>query len=275
MSHPEDRISRKRINRDLRSPFLILAAICCLGAASFAVPGVGQLFNLEATDTFLLYLSLDYIDGSAQLSWLFVKRLVNVLALIVPLLTAVGLLITIIATFCRREGCFPAWGVKYFSGLTRVVRVILYIVSILLALLFVARAVFYMVVNGAQIGGFLFIFAMLLPELIFAAVVTIILYLTVRAVKSAELTADNIRLNALSGKCESYGLKSGTVWLVTMMGMAAIVLLVINREEQAAVVCYALAALGDFLLAVWLLWYRRKNGQRALSKFRSNKDIFA
>jgi hypothetical protein len=165
--------------------------------------------------------------------------------------------------------------VKYFSGLTKVVRVILCVVSVLLAVLFVIRLIVYLVVNGAQIGGVLFIFAMLLPELVFAAVVAIILYLAIRAVKSAELTADNVRLNALSGKCESYGLKSGTVWLTVMMGVAAIVLLVINRGNQAAAVCFALAALGDFLLAVWLIWYRKKNGQRALSKFRTEKDIFA
>ena len=275
MNHPEKQISRERINHDLRSPFLILAAISCLGAAVFAIPGIRQLFNLETTNEFLLHLSLDYIDSSAQLSWLFVRWLMNVLALIVPLLTAVGLLITISASFCRREGGFPAWGVKYFSGLTRVVRVILYVVSVFLALLFVGRAVFYIVVNGAQIGGFLFIFAMLLPELVFAAVAAIILYLTLRAVKSAELTADNIRLNALSGKCESYGLKSGTVWLTAMMGVAAVVFLLINRGEHAAVMCYALAALGDFLISAWLVWYRKQNGKRALSKFRTEKDIFA
>lgn len=275
MNCPENRISRERINRDLRSPLLILAAMLFLGAAVFAVPGVGQLLDPEATGQFLLYLSLDYIDEGAQLSWLIVKCLVNGLALLVPMLTAVGLVVTIVASFCRKENSFPSWGVNYFSGLTKVVRVILNVVSVLLALLFVIRAMFYIVVNGSKIGGFLFIFAMLLPELVFAAVVTIILYLTIRAVKSAELTADNIRLNALSGKCESYGLKSGTVWLVAMMGVAAIALLVINREEQAAAVCFALTVLGDFLLAAWLVWYRKKNGQRALLKFRTGKDIFA
>ncbi len=275
MGHPEEWVSREQINRDLRSPLLVLAAVFCLGSAVFAVPGVWQLFDMDTTNEFLLYLSLDYIDGRAQQSWLFVKRMVNILALIVPLLTAVGLLISISASVCRREGRFPAWGVKYFSGLTRVVRVILCVVSVLLALLFAFRVAFYSIVNGVQIGGVLFIFAMLLPELVFAAVVAIILYLTIRAMKSAELTADNVRLNALSGKCESYGLKAGTVWLVAMMGVAAVVLLVIQRMEQAAVVCFALAALGDFLLAGWLLWYRRKNGQRALLKFRTNRDIFA
>ena len=58
MNHPEKQISRERINHDLRSPFLILAAISCLGAAVFAIPGIRQLFNLETTNEFLLHLSL-------------------------------------------------------------------------------------------------------------------------------------------------------------------------------------------------------------------------
>lgn len=275
MEHSAERISRERINRDFRSPLLILAVICSLGAVVFAVPGVLRVFDTDVTNRFLLGLHLDYIDSGAQRSWLFAKRLVSVLALVVPLLTSVGLLLTVCASFCRKSGSFPAWGLKYFSGLTRAVRIVLHVVSVLLALWFVIRAVVYLVVNGSQIGGVLFIYAMLLPELVFAAVVAIILYLTIRAVKSAELTADNVRLNALSGKCESYGLKSGTVWLAAMMGIAAIVLLVINRKEQAAVACFGMAALGDLLLAVWLIWYRGEIGQRALSKFRTKKDIFA
>ena len=275
MSNPESRASREQINRDLRSPFLILAAIFFLAAVGFAVPGILTLLDPDITYEFLLGLSLDYIDSSAQLSWLFVRCLVSSLAFMVPLLIAVGLVITISGTFCGKGSSFPACGVKYFSGLSRVVRVILYVVSVLLALLFVIRVVRYLVVNGAQIGGVVFIFAMLLPERIFAAVVAIILYLTIRAVKSAELTADNVRLNVLSGKSESYGLKSGTVWLVVIMGIAAIALMMIHREEQAAVVCFALSALGDFLLAAWLIWYRKKNGQRALAKFRTGKEFFS
>ncbi len=269
--------SREMINRDIRSPFLILSAVFCLAAVVCAVPGITLLFDQEASELYQIFLGLDYIDSSAQQSWLFVRGLVKVLALIVPLLIGIGLWLLIVATFVRRAGKLPMWGLTYFAGGAKVFRIVVYVVGVFLAGLFIFRALRYIIVNGAEIGGVLFIFAMLLPECVFLAVVAIIFVLTMRCLKSVISTLDTIRLNVLTGENESYGLTPGAVWFIAMVGVAAIVLCIIS-EEMIAMIGFGLSALADLLLAAWLQQYRRKIGRRALEKFRQNRkgpqDIF-
>lgn len=264
-------VSREIVNRDFRSPFLFLGAFCCFAAVVCAMPGIGILFDKEAAELYQIFLSLDYIDTSAQQSWLFVRGLVNVLALVVPLLIGIGLCLLIAATFAQRTKKLPMWGLGYFSVSAKIFQIIVCVVGIFLAVLFVFRALRYLIVNGAQIGGVLFIFAMLLPECVFLAVVTIIFVLTLRGMKSVINTLDTLRLNALTGRNESYGLTSGAVWLIAMVGVAAVVLGVIS-EELSGKLCFGFAALADFLLAVWLVCYRKKNGKRALEQFRQEKS---
>lgn len=260
--------SRSMINRDFRAPCLVFAAVLCVAAVIFARPGIAALFDRDAAELYRALLSLDYIDDSAQKSWMFVRGLIRVLALVVPLLTGVGLWLLLIATFVRPSGKFPVWGLEYFSRSARIVRVIVYAVGILLGVLFLARATAYIVINGAQIGGILFIFAMLLPECVFLAVVVILFVLVLRGIRSAIDTADTILLNVLTGKNESYGLTVGAVWLIAMMGIAAAVLCV-SSEDIYAALCFGCAGLADFLLAIWLICYRRENGRKALERFRS------
>ena len=273
----EKHISRGIVNRDFRSPFLFLSAVLCIAASICSIPGIGILFDKEAAELYQIFLSLDYIDTSAQQSWLFVRGLINVLALAVPLLIGIGLCLLIAATFAHPAKKLPMWGLGYFSVSAKLFRIVVYVVGILLAVLFVFRALRYMIVNGAQIGGVLFIFAMLLPECVFLAVVAIIFVLTLRCMKSVINTLDTLRLNALTGGHESYGLTSGAVWLIAMIGVSAVVLGIIS-EDRSGRLCFGFAALADFLLAVWLVCYRKKNGKRALAQFRKDRsgsgDIF-
>ena len=265
-------LSREILNRDIRSPLFVLSAVFSVAAVFLAIPGIILLFDQEAAELYQVFLGLDYIDESAQQSWLFVRNLINMLALLVPLLMAVGLWISIAATYCQQDSAMPMWGFNYFSFAARAARVVVCITGILLAALFVFRAVRYIVINAAQIGGLLFIFAMLLPECVFAAVVAIIIVLTFRCLGSAIHTVDNIQLNFLTGKSESYGLTIGAVWLLAMMGVAAVVLCAISEGGVAARLCFGFAAAADFLLAAWLQWYRKKNGKRALARFRLEKE---
>lgn len=260
--------SRSMINRDFRAPCLVFAAVLCVAAVIFALPGIVALFDRDAAELYRVLLSLDYIDDSAQNSWMFVRGLIRVLALVVPFLTGVGLWLLLIATFVRPSGKFPVWGLEYFSRGARIARAIIYAAGILLGVLFLIRATVYIMINGAQIGGILFIFAMLLPECILLAVVVIIFVLVLRGVRSAIGTADTILLNVLTERNESYGLTVGAVWLIALMGIAATVLCV-SSEDIYAALCFGCAGLADFLLAIWLICYRRKNGRRALDRLRS------
>lgn len=256
------------INRDFRAPCLAFAAVLCVAAVIFALPGIVALFDRNAAELYRVLLSLDYIDDSAQRSWMFVRGLIRVLALVVPLLIGVGLWLLLIATFVRPSGKFPVWGLEYFSRGARIARGIIYAVGILLGVVFLIRATAYIIINGAQIGGILFIFAMLLPECIFLAVVVIIFVLVLRGMRSAIDTTDTILLNVLTERNESYGLTVGAVWLIAMMGVAATVLCV-SSEDIYAVLCFGCTGLADFLLTIWLICYRRENGRRALDRFRS------
>lgn len=256
------------INRDFRAPCLAFAAVLCVAAVIFSLPGIVALFDRDAAELYRVLLSLDYIDDSAQRSWMFVRGLIRVLALVVPFLIGVGLWLLLIATFVRPSGKFPVWGLEYFSRGARIARGIIYAVGILLGVVFLIRATAYIIINGAQIGGILFIFAMLLPECIFLAVVVIIFVLVLRGMRSAINTADTILLNVLTERNESYGLTVGAVWLIAMMGVAATVLCV-SSEDIYAALCFGCTGLADFLLTIWLICYRRENGRRALDRFRS------
>jgi hypothetical protein len=241
-----------------------MAAVIC------SVPGIVLLFDREAATLYQAFMSLDYIDDSAQQSWLFVRGLVNVLALLVPFIIGIGLIALICSTFARPTDKLPLWGINFFSAGTKIFRIIAYAVGLVLALVFVFRAFRYIMINGAQTGGILFIFAMLLPECVFLAVVAIVFALMFRCLKSVSLTVDTLQLNILTGKHESYGLTPGAVWLITMIGVAACVLCA-TGEGMASKLCFGCSALADFLLAIWLLSYRKKNGKRALEQFRQEK----
>lgn len=262
--------TRKMINRDFRSPLLILSAILCIAAVVCSIPGIALLFDRETTTLYQAFMSLDYIDDSAQQSWLFVRGLVNVLAMLVPLIIGIGLIAMICSTFARPAEKLPLWGINFFSAGAKIFRIVAYAVGVILAIMFVFRALRYIIINGAQTGGILFIFAMLLPECVFLAVVAIIFALMFRCLKSVSLTVDTLQLNILTGKHESYGLTPGAVWLIVMIGAAACVLCV-TGEEMAAKLCFGCSALADFSLAIWLLGYRKKNGKRALEQFRQEK----
>lgn len=263
-------VSREIVNRDFRSPLLFLSAILCIASAVCAIPGICVLFDKEAAELYQIFLSLDYIDSSAQQSWLFVRGLVRVLALLVPLLIGIGLCLLVASTFAQQKNKLPMWGLGYFSAGAKIFRIIVCVVGMLLAVLFVLRATIYLIVNGSQIGGILFIFAMLLPECVFLSVVAIIFVLTLQCMKSVINTLDTLKLNVLTGRSESYGLTSGAVWLIAMIGVAAVVLGV-TSEEISGKLCFGFSALADFLLAVWLICYRKKNGRRALAQFRRDK----
>ena len=262
---------RKIADKDFRSPLLILSAILCISAAIYAVPGIILLFDREAAELYQAFMSLDYIDESAQMSWLFVRGLINVLALIVPLLIGVGLALLIASTFFSPMEKLPMWGLNYFYKAAKVFQIFAHITGVLLAVLFVVRALRYMIINGAYNGGILFIFAMLLPECVFLTVVAIIFVMLFRCMKSVILTLDTLQLNVLTGKNESYGLTSGAVWLIAVIGVAACVLCVMGEGIEAKL-CFGFSALADFLLSIWLLSYRRKNGKRALEQFRRDKE---
>lgn len=266
------RVSREMIEKDVRSPFLILSAVFCAAAAVCSIPGIILLFDGEAAELYQLFLSLDYIDESAQGSWLFVRNLTNVLALAVPLLMGIGLWLTVISTFAGAGERLPMWGIKYFSVTARLTRIIVCVTGVLLAIAFLLRAVRYVLLNAFQIGGVLFIFAMLLPECVFLAVVAVIIVVTLQCLKSAVHTVDTIQLNFLTGRNESYGLTAGAVWLLAMLGVGAVVLCVVNRDGMAAVLCFSFAAAADFFLAVWLQCYRKKTGRRALAAYRREKE---
>ncbi len=267
----EYRVSRSEMERDLRSPLLLCAGIFLTAAAALALPGIFLLFDGERTRLFLTLLELDFIDSTAALSWLFVRVLTNCLALLVPAAMAVGLWLTVAAAG-RRRGSMPLWGVKYFMTFAKVVLVILYSVSGLLALLFLFRAIRYILASVMQVGGFLFIFAMLLPELVLACVVTVILILTVAGVRCMIRTMDNIHLNMLTGRPDSYGLNTGAVMLQIGVAVAAVALCVVDRKASAAPWCFVCSAVGHGLIAAWLTWYRRKTGRRALEQFRAERD---
>lgn len=258
---------RKNFKRDFRAPCLILSAILCFVATAFSVPGIIELFDREKIELMKALMELDYIDQSAQQSWLFVRGLVNILALIVPLLIGLGLILLLIATFVAKTSRPPVWGFGYFSAAAKIFRILSFVIAGALIVLFLFRALRYIFMNGAYNGGVLFIFAMLLPECVFLAVVAIIFVLLFRCLNSVSLTLDTIQLNVLTGRNESYGLTSGAVWLIAMMGVASCVLYVIG-EEISAKICYACAAVAYFSLAVWLLCYKKRNGKRALEQFR-------
>lgn len=258
---------RKNFNRDFRAPLLILSVILCFGSATFSVPGIIELFNREKTELMQALMGLDYIDQSAQQSWLFVRGLVNVLGLIVPLLIGFGLMFLFLSTFAEKSKKPPTWGLRYFSAVTKILHKSAYVIAGMLMILFLFRVIRYIIVNGAYNGGVLFIFAMLLPECVFLAVTAIIFVFLFRCLNSVTLTLDTIQLNILTGSNESYGLTSGAVWLIAMMGVASCALHIIG-ENTSAKICFACSALADFLLASWLICYKKRNGKRALERFR-------
>lgn len=265
-------LPRETVNRDVRSPLLILSALLFLGAVVFAVPVMLQSFDRAVLDQFLVDLRVGYmVDEGAQRSWLIVFVLTRVLALAAPLAVVIGLLLLLAASFARPAAPMPRWGLSYFSAVTRGFRVILWVVSGLLATIFLFRSIRYIALNVNQPGGVIFISAMLLPELVLGAVVAIVMFLTIKGTKGAIHTVDNLQYNLITGKCESYGLAVGAVILLALTGVAAIVLCVISTGlvERLA---FGLAGGADLLLATWLQCYRRKNGRRALEAFRLEKS---
>jgi len=267
---PQRVVSWEMICRDRRSPILIVALILFLASICFSLPGVVKMFDEEASIRFMLLLGVDYIDAGAALSWLIVRNLISSLGLIVPLLMSVGIILTLLSSGTKRDPV-PMWGLEYFHMMAKISRVVLWVVMGLLALLFVFRAVRYMIINGSQIGGILFIFAMLLPECVFACVVAIALALFTWGIYGMVHTLDNIRLNCLTGRPECYGLKGSAAFLMVLTAIAAAVLCGVNWSEWWTAVCFGCSAAAHVFMAIWLHWYRRKTAARALEQYRADR----
>lgn len=272
MNDRANKIPNSVLLSDLRSPLLVIAALLLNAAVALAIPGVAALFNQQRTEYVLAILALDYVDPAICHTWLNIWRLIQILLLVLPLPAAVGLWMCVSDACCRdEERAVPPLSVRYFSGMVRVTRVVLWVISLLLAAVFLFRFVRYIVINAPTLGGILFILLMLLLEGIFGAVVAVFLVIVLRCMNGVVNMMDTIRYNMTLGTCESYGLGAAPSALLILLGVAAIVLCVIANGYILPMLSCIAFALGQFLMACWIRGYRRRNGNRAIETLRSQK----
>jgi hypothetical protein len=237
------------------------------------IPGLNNIFDQALSQRILALLAVDYIDQATCYSWLNIWRLVNILLVILPLLAAIGLWLCVIDGFYRKEDRpMPPPGIRYFSGIVRIFRVVPWVLALFLAAIFLFRFVRYIVVNAPMTGGILFILSMALPECVLGAVVAVCLVIVIRCMDSAVNTADTIRYNMTLGTCESYGFSAAPSALLICLGLLLLALGFISRDYIFTMLSCICFALGLFLVAGWIHSYRGKNGKRAIEMRHSAKE---
>ena len=272
MNGRTNKIPNSVLISDLRSPLLVISALFLTAAVAFSLPGIIALWDREHSEYVLAILALDYVDSAICHTWLNVWRLIQILILVLPLPTAVGLWLCVVDARCKDEDRpMPPLSVRYFSRMVTVVRVVLWVVSLILAAVFLFRFIRYIVVNAPTLGGILFILLMLLLEGIFGAVTAVFLVIVIRCMNGVVEMMDTIRYNMTLGTCESYGLGAAPSALLILLGVAAIALCVIARGYIFPMLSCICFAAGQFLLACWIHGYRRRNGNRAIETIRSKK----
>lgn len=250
-------IDRETVTRDVRSPLLICAAVLLTAAALLAIPGLISPFTKAGREAFFLKLIIAEVDEGTYGEWFFLHCFTYVLAFVGPLLSAVGLWIT---TLAAKKS--PAAGARYFVGLARFYHGFSWAATVALGALFLIRVILYFLKEAFQVGGFLFIAAMLLPELVFAAVVAIVAVTAVRWTKSAIHTAENIRYNLLSGQCRSYSMNGSTAAAFILTGVFAFAIALLHWGWIVPMLAFGLTFAGNLLAGIWIRRYQQRTDRR-------------
>lgn len=250
-------LSREQILRDLRSPLLICAAVLFTAAALAAAPGLKQVFTAEGRDAFYLQLLIGDIDPAAWAEWFVLYGFVYTVGFLGPLLLCIGLWITLF-TAARR----PAAGPGFFRVLAWVYHVFSWAAALSLGGLFLLRVTLYVLKEAPRTGGFLFISAMLLPELVFAALAAIVVITAVRWTKKALHTAENLRYNVLSEQCRSYSMHGAAAAAFFLTGVFALAIALLHWGQHLPMAAFGLTFAGDLLAGIWLQRYRRITDRR-------------